>query len=448
MSTQDVPVTSTPLLLEQIIISHPPNYPNKVINCEHCAAAIEFTFPLEDKKLSVWRIQCFKCDEITSIPPEKINLRQSQNKEGRKSSTSNNKSTISSNGDPVDLSFYEILGVEHTATPAQIKKAYYLKAMEYHPDKNPNNLEATEKFKAIAEAYETLQDPEKRLRYNKFGKKESELSVDPGELFRRHFGGGRFVDIIGELSIAKDIASAMDEGGKTEISVEDRQKEMDERIAKLVETLNNKLALYVDSFPFDISKEERESLAVEARDVFSQLIKAEVDELKNEPNGDRLFNAIGYVYHTKAAYALSLRDSDDGGIYSKAFGFGSRFIGNIKEKAHIISETAGTVRSAIALQSSFAELQKMNEEKIDDSSKMKLEEEATKKGLDALWRGSKLEVEGVLRQVCDIVLQIGTSPGGVTGYDNEVKRRRAEGLMTIAGEYLNVKISTVPSDTI
>ena len=65
--------------------------------------------------------------------------------------------------------YYEVLGVAKTATADEIKSAYRKLAMKYHPDRNPGNKEAEEKFKEAAEAYDVLHDPEKRQRYDQFG---------------------------------------------------------------------------------------------------------------------------------------------------------------------------------------------------------------------------------------------------------------------------------------
>ncbi|MBA3954715.1 J domain-containing protein [Candidatus Dependentiae bacterium] len=65
--------------------------------------------------------------------------------------------------------FYEILGVPKTATPEEIKAAYRKQALKYHPDRNPGNKEAEDKFKEAAEAYEVLSTAEKRKQYDQFG---------------------------------------------------------------------------------------------------------------------------------------------------------------------------------------------------------------------------------------------------------------------------------------
>ncbi len=65
--------------------------------------------------------------------------------------------------------YYEILGVAKGSSPDEIKKAYRKVAMQFHPDRNPGDKSAEEKFKEAAEAYEVLSDADKRAQYDRFG---------------------------------------------------------------------------------------------------------------------------------------------------------------------------------------------------------------------------------------------------------------------------------------
>ena len=65
--------------------------------------------------------------------------------------------------------YYEVLGVGKNASAAEIKKAYRKMAIKYHPDKNPDDKSAEEKFKVAAEAYEVLSNADKKARYDQFG---------------------------------------------------------------------------------------------------------------------------------------------------------------------------------------------------------------------------------------------------------------------------------------
>jgi len=103
--------------------------------------------------------------------------------------------------------YYEVLGVERNVSPDELKRAYRKKALECHPDRNPGDAQAEAKFKAAAEAYDVLADPEKRKRYDQFGHAglgQGSFSgtrftniEDIFEAFGDVFGGGLFGEFFG-----------------------------------------------------------------------------------------------------------------------------------------------------------------------------------------------------------------------------------------------------------
>lgn len=98
------------------------------------------------------------------------------------------------------MEYYQILGVAKTATADEIKKAYRKLALKYHPDKNPGDKQAEDKFKEISEAYAVLSDPEKRQQYDTFGSAGFRQRYSQEDIFRNFdlndilrqfgFGGG------------------------------------------------------------------------------------------------------------------------------------------------------------------------------------------------------------------------------------------------------------------
>ena len=98
--------------------------------------------------------------------------------------------------------YYEVLGVSRNANESELKKAYRQQALKYHPDKNPGDKQAEDKFKEASEAYDILKDSEKRQIYNQFGHEGlkgrgfggfsgfDDIFSQFGDIFGDFFGGG------------------------------------------------------------------------------------------------------------------------------------------------------------------------------------------------------------------------------------------------------------------
>ncbi|KAK3807876.1 MAG: DnaJ-domain-containing protein [Benniella sp.] len=418
-----------------IIESRKPLY--LTAECISCNTPVEFLIP---KSTGEVFIQCYACRQVLSID---LNLPQkgpsaSTSTPKSSSNTSNKRDTLSkpkrgvgSDASPLETELYDALGVPVDATAAQIKKEYRALALKYHPDKNPDP-DSHAKFQKISEAYQILSDPKLRTDYNMYGLNKDVSPeggfVNPEAFFKSQFGGDRFVDIIGEISIGRDMRDALnetdgdavdltpEEKARREASVNEvkdkaRDEARQQRVDKLVKNLIHKLSIYADG-PCDAT----------ATKAFEDQIRLEAEDLKAESYGVELLHAIGFTYTLKAKQFLGKNEM---------LGLGSWFHG-VREKGHILSETVSTLRAAMDLQQSFSQLQEAENGQLDEAAKKNLEEAAASKGLRALWKGSKLEVEGVLRDVCDKVL-------GDTSVAKTTQLKRASALKIIGAVYESVK---------
>ncbi|KAG5641111.1 hypothetical protein DXG03_005974 [Asterophora parasitica] len=353
---------------------------------------------------------------------------------------------------PLETGYYDILGVPIDATTDEIKKAYRRLAIKHHPDKNPDDPHAEERFKEIAIAYQTLSDDALRKKYNEFGSKESAPEggfVDPEEVFGAIFGGERFTSIIGQISLARDMKAALQEAEDVESEESDTKRVRDakgreilsdeekaqkeererkkaaekaavrkERVQKLVDNLERKLGIFTESATgpndLDVSKSWR------------TICELEAEELKRESYGLELLHAVGFVYTAKAKHFLATNQT--------LFGVGG-WLHNVQGKYHVFSETVSTLRSAIELKAVFDQIQAAEKAgNLNPEEKKKLEEQAAEKGLQALFKGTKLEIESVLRETCDRVLE-----------DPNITREKAQ-LRAVALQILGEAFTTARKD--
>ncbi|KZT33362.1 DnaJ-domain-containing protein, partial [Sistotremastrum suecicum HHB10207 ss-3] len=309
---------------------------------------------------------------------------------------------------PLETAYYDILEIPINASEEEIKKAYRRLAIKYHPDKNRDDPNAEEKFKSLSIAYQTLSSPPLRRKYNEFGSSsssspDSSSYIDPEEVFGAIFGGERFVGIIGEIGLARDMKSALQEGeedeqvkddgggrardkkgriiltpeekakkdAKERQAAEEKAKIREERVRKLIVELERKLSIYTESATGDpvLDKELGES--------WRQICLLEAEDLKNESYGLELLHTIGFVYDSKARHWMESQ---------RYFGVGG-WVHNVQGKYHVFSETVSTLRSAMDLKAVFDQIAAAEKNgTLSDSERKKLEEQAAEKGLLALFK--------------------------------------------------------------
>ncbi|KAL2215389.1 DnaJ domain protein [Thermoascus aurantiacus ATCC 26904] len=378
----------------------------------------------------------------------------------------------------VDTTYYDLLGVPPTATELEIKKAYRKLAITTHPDKNPGDETAKARFQAIGEAYQVLSNEELRKQYDKYGKEQAVPGggfEDPAEFFSMIFGGDAFRDLIGEISLMKDLTATMEitmqqmeedelaEAAEEKLKVHDDEakagdtqetrsgrssgtstprrylgqqaimykSEEDVRMEAAGVSAEEKELRKKEKKKGGLTKEQQERLAAyeaerkrareervdtlarklidrisvwtetdkgpEMTRAFEEKIKLEVENLKMESFGIEILHAIGQTYVQKGATFLK----------SQKFLGISGFFSRLKDKGTLAKETWTTISTAIDAQMTMEEMAKLEERGGEDwteEKKAEYEKKVTGKILAAAWRGSKFEIQSVLRDVCDKVL--------------------------------------------
>ncbi|KAI7163275.1 DnaJ-domain-containing protein [Hortaea werneckii] len=439
-----------------------------------------------------------------------------------------------------ETAYYDALGVPPTATEIEIKKAYRKQAIKLHPDKNPDDPDASEKFQTVGEAYQVLSNPDLRKQYDQYGKEGAKPDTgfeDPSEFFTMIFGGEAFTDWIGEISMMKDLTKSMEitmnemeeegqtaaeasanaenkgaeataettgaggmaagttpgvgvqeekegkesahpvaaeaekdadtavpkpeaetysstrpQGVPTRLAITDRTEEDAAQMAAGM-TSEEKTLREKEKKKGGLTKEQREELAAfeaerkrvrderidtlakklidrvsvwtetdkgkDVTDSFREKMRLEIENLKMESFGIEILHAIGQTYVMKASTFIKSQKPIIGGV--------SGFFSRLKDKGNTLKDTWGTVSTAISAQMEIEEMARMEErggEDWTDEKKAEFEKRVTGKILAAAWRGSKYEIQGVLRDVCDVVL-----------YDKKVKMdkriERAQALVII-----------------
>ena len=240
-----------------------------------------------------------------------------------------------------DREYYDLLKVSTNASAADLKKAYYREARICHPDKNPDDPDAAQRFQALGHAYQTLSNEQTRVAYDKHGKPDAanngsmEMSlsdIDPTIFFAVMFGSEAVRSYVGDLWIAEKADSLIKEQAMMEFSVNSHKTDSDGNVQADVDDEDADLDKYrknsAHRSALDVLKQRKREvqIAIFLRDKIQPYVSGSIDEsefvaLCQEEAATITKGSYGDVFCTAIGYALEVEGADFVGTHTSFMGF-------------------------------------------------------------------------------------------------------------------------------
>ncbi|OII73758.1 uncharacterized protein cubi_03556 [Cryptosporidium ubiquitum] len=398
-----------------------------------------------DKKNRQWIEYYYSLDDEIQQLKEK-EIKSSQKNDNYESEDCNRKESINSPSKSVaDTTYYDLLSVSPNAGADEIRRQYYRKAKQYHPDKNPDDADAKDKFQKLGEAYQILADPERRKRYDEYGigATYDMPVIDSSLIFTILFGSDSLEKYVGKLKMVSLVEIATTNGSQNGASNSNEMEqaidnEQSKRTILLAVEMRKKIAPVLEEF------DAENSVPIETSEILKdwrESISQEAKSLCNNSFCDAMVEAIGWSYENYGSQYLGKIDTflGIGGKYAK-------FQAKTRNVASTWKMASTAIRTAMAAQNLQSSMKKKQcgakegeydneanmEQNAEDSAKAQQQfEETLPLILDTMLRITIMDIEDTIRTVAKKLVKD-------MGVDLNVRKQRALALIELGSIFQSV----------